>query len=124
MKELINKIENNNFLSNRQKGLMIDAITLGGSVSVDIRKVQIELKLEILEILYANNEPLTITEIVDNFALHNGYRYTTQKFSAMANQLSKVGILEKTYITTGNYLIFGRGKREPEKIAKFFFKKA
>lgn len=124
MKELINKIENSNFLNNRQKELMIDAITLGGSVSVDIRKAQIELKLEILEILYANNEPLTITEIVSNFALHNGYRYTVQKFSAMANQLSKIGLLEKTYITTGNYLIFGRGKREPEKIAKFCFKKA
>ena len=124
MKELINKIENSNFLDNNQKAIMIDSITLGGSVSVYTRKAQIELKLEILEILYANNEPLTITEIVNNFALHNGYRYTTQRFSAMANQLAKRGLLEKTYITTGNYLIFGRGRKEPEKIAKFFFKKA
>jgi hypothetical protein len=124
MKELINKIENSNFLSNDQKAMMIDSISVGGSVTVDVRKVQTKLKLAILEILFANNEPLTITEITDNFAVHNGYSYTVQRFSAMANQLNKMGLLEKTYISTGNYLIFGRGRKEPERIAKFSFKKA
>ena len=124
MKNLINKIENSNFLNNEQKAMMIDSISIGGSVSVDIRKVQTELKLAILEILFVNNEPLTITEITDNFALKNGYCYTVQKFSAMANQLKRMGLLDKMYIYTGNYLIFGRGRKEPEKIAKFFLKKA
>ena len=124
MKELINKIENSNFLNNDQKAQIVDSITLGGSVSVNVRIVQTEVKLAILEILFANNEPLTITEITDNFALKNGYCYTVQKFSAMANQLKKMGLLDKIYITTGNYLIFGNGRKEPEKIAKFFFKKA
>ena len=124
MKELINKIENSNFLNNDQKAMMIDSIMLGGSVSINIRKEQMELKLAILKILLVHNEPLTITEISDSFALLNGYCYSVQKFSAMANQLRKMGLLDKTYIITGNYLIFNSGRKEPEKIAKFFFKKA
>ncbi len=122
MKQLIEKIENSNFLNDKQKVLLVESISVGGSVSVDIRKVQTEIKLEILKILYANNEPLTITEICDNFTVDNGYSYTVQRFSAMANQLRRMGLLDKIYITTGNYLIIkGRGK-EPEKIAKFFIK--
>ena len=123
MKELINKIENSNFLNNEQKTMMIDSISVGGSVSVDIRKVQTELKLAILEILFVNNEPLTITEIADNFALKNGYCYTVQKFAALARQLVAMGLVNRNTIITGNSIIV-KGKRYPEEIAKFSFIKA
>ena len=98
--------------------MIIDSITLGGSVSVNNRKVQTELKLEILEILFANNEPLTITEIANNFALNNGYCYTIQRFSAMARQLVCMGLVDRNTIITGNSIII-KGKAHPEKIAKF-----
>jgi hypothetical protein len=119
MKNLINSIANNKILTPSERDLLIDSITLGGSVSVSIRVVQTELKMAILEILHNAEYEMTITEIVNAFTEIHGYAYTVQKFSAMARQLRNMGLIEKNYITTGNSLIIG-GKKIPEKIAKFF----
>ena len=119
MKNLIETIENNVLLTNHEKELLIDSITLGGSVSVNIRVVQTELKIAILEILHNAEYEMTITDIVNAFAEIHNYAYTVQRFSAMARQLRNMGLIEKNYITTGNSLIIG-GKKIPEKIAKFF----
>lgn len=123
MKNLINLIENNKVITDREKEMLIDSISIGGSVSVNIRMVQTELKMAVLEILHNANSELTITEIQSKFKGANGYTYTVQKFSALANQLRKIGLVDKDYVTTGNYLII-KGRKEPEKIAKFFLKKA
>jgi hypothetical protein len=121
MKNLIETIENNVLLTNHEKDLLIDSITLGGSVSVNIRVAQTELKMAILEILHNAEYEMTITEIVNAFAEIHNYTYTVQRFSAMARQLRNMGLIEKNYITTGNSLIIG-GKKIPEKIAKFIIK--
>ena len=125
MKNLINTIESNKFLNDIQKQIIIDSITLGDSVSGGIRMEQIKLKMAILEILYNTDDELTVTEIQNKFAHHYGWCYTVQRFSAMANQLRVMGLVNKNYITTGNYLVVcGRRGKEPERIAKFSFKKA
>lgn len=123
MKNLINLIENNKVITDREKEMLIDSISIGGSVSVYIRMAQTEIKMAVLEILHNANSELTITEIQNRFALANDYTYTVQRFSAMANQLRRMGLVDKEYVTTGNYLII-KGRKEPEKIAKFFLKKA
>lgn len=119
MKNLIETIENNGLLTNHEKDLLIDSITLGGSVSVNIRVAQTELKMAILEILHNAEYEMTISEIAEAFAEIHNYTYTVQRFSAMARQLRNTNLIDKTYITTGNSLIIN-GKRFPEKIAKFF----
>jgi hypothetical protein len=121
MKNLIETIENNILLTNHEKDLLIDSITLGGSVSVDVRVVQTELKMAILEILHNAEYEMTISEIQDAFAEIYGHTYTVQRFSAMARQLRNMGLVEKNYLITGNLLIIN-GKKYPEKIAKFFLK--
>ena len=123
MKNLIETIENNILLTNHEKDLLIDSITLGSSVSVAIRVVQTELKMAILEILHNAEYEMTISEIQGAFAEIYGHTYTVQRFSAMARQLRNKGLVDKNYITTGNYLII-KGRKEPEKIAKFFLKNA
>ena len=119
MKNLIETIENNGLLTNHEKDLLIDSITLGGSVSVNIRVAQTELKMAILEILHNAEYEMTISEIAEVFAEIHNYTYTIQRFSAMARQLGSMGLIEKNYITTGNTLNIN-GKKIPEKIAKFF----
>ena len=121
MKNLLETIENNILLTNHEKDLLIDSITLGGSVSVSIRVVQTELKMAILEILHNAEYEMTISEIQGAFEEIHGYGYTVQRFSAMARQLRNMGLVEKNYLITGNSLIIN-GKRYPEKIAKFFLK--
>ena len=123
MKNLIETIENNGLLTNDEKDLLIDSISLGSSVSVAIRMVQTELKMAVLEILHNAECEMTISEIANAFAEIHGYTYTVQRFSAMANQLRRMGLVDKDYVITGNYLII-KGRKEPEKIAKFFLKKA
>jgi hypothetical protein len=123
MKNLINLIENNKVITDKEKEMLIDSISIGGSVSVSIRMVQTEIKMAVLEILHNANSELTITEIQNRFELANNYAYTVQRFSAMANQLRRMDLVDKNYVTTGNYLIIN-GKKYPEKIAKFFLKKA
>ena len=123
MKNLINLIENNNIITDKEKEMLIDSISIGGSVSVNIRMVQTEIKMAVLEILHNANGELTITEIQNSFELANNYTYTVQRFSSMANQLRRMGLVDKDYVATGNYLII-KGRKEPEKIAKFFLKKA
>ena len=123
MKNLINLIENNKVITNREKEMLIDSISIGGSVSVSNRIVQIEIKMAVLEILHNANGELTITEIQNKFENANGYGYTVQRLSAMTNQLRRMDLVDKNYVTTGNYLII-KGRKEPEKIAKFFIKKA
>lgn len=123
MKNLINLIENNDVITDREKEMLIESISIGGSVSVNIRMVQTEIKMAVLEILHNANSELTITEIQEKFELANNYTYTVQRFSAMANQLRDMGLIGKKYITTSNYLII-KGKKEPERITKFFIKKA
>jgi hypothetical protein len=123
MKNLIETIENNGLLTNHEKDLLIDSISLGSSVSVAIRMVQTELKMAILEILHNAEHEMTISEIQETFAEIHDYTYTVQRFSAMARQLRNIGLVDKNYITTGNYLII-KGRKEPEKIAKFFLKNA
>lgn len=121
MKNLLETIENNILLTNHEKDLLIDSITLGGSVSVSVRVVQTELKMAMLEILHNAESEMTISEIQEAFEEIYGYSYTVQRFSAMARQLRNMGLVEKNYLITGNSLIIN-GKRYPEKIAKFFLK--
>ena len=123
MKNLIETIENNNVITDREKEMLIESISIGGSVSVNIRMVQTEVKMAVLEILHNANSEMTITEIQNRFKSVNGYSYTVQKFSALTNQLTNIGLVDKNYITTGNYLII-KGRKKPEKIAKFFLKNA
>ena len=118
MKELINKIENNEIITSKEKEILVDSITLGGSVSVNIRMRQVEVKMAVLEILHNANNAMTITEIQNQFILANGYAYTVQKFSAMTRQLICMGLIDRNTITTGNSIII-KGKRQPKKIAKF-----
>jgi hypothetical protein len=40
----------------------------------------------------------------------------------MTNQLRELDLVEKNYVATGNYLII-KGRKEPERIAKFSLKK-
>jgi hypothetical protein len=122
MKNLINLIENNKVITDREKEMLIGSISIGGSVSVNIRMVQTELKMAVLEILHRANGELTITEIQNEFELANNYTYTVQRFSAMTNQLRELDLVEKNYVATGNYLII-KGRKEPERIAKFSLKK-
>ena len=119
MKNLINSIANNKILTPSERDSLIDSISLGSSVSVCTRMAQIEIKMAMLEILHSTNSEMTITEIQNKFTDLNGWSYTVQRFSAMARQLRNMGLIDKTYITTGNMLIID-GKKIPEKIAKFF----
>jgi hypothetical protein len=119
MKNLIETIENNGLLTNKEKEVLIDSITIGNSVPINHRMAQIEIKMAMLEILHNAEYEMTITEIVNAFTEIHGYTYTVQRFSAMARQLRNTNLIDKTYITTGNSLIIN-GKKIPEKIAKFF----
>jgi hypothetical protein len=119
MKNLIETIENNGLLTNKEKEVLIDSITIGSSVPINHRMAQIEIKMAMLEILHNAEYEMTITEIVNAFTEIHGYAYTVQRFSAMARQLRNTNLIDKTYITTGNSLIIN-GKKIPEKIAKFF----
>lgn len=121
MKNLINSIENNGILTGEEKELLIASISCGGSVSVNIRMGQTKIKMEILEILHNAEHEMTITEMQEQFEAANGWSWTVQRLSAMARQLKIMGLIEKNYITTGNSLII-KGKRYPEKIAKFSLK--
>ncbi len=121
MKNLIETIENNGLLTDHEKDLLINSISLGSSVSVAIRMVQTELKMTILEILHNAEHEMTISEIQEAFAEIHGYAYTVQRLSAMARQLRNMDLIEKNYLITGNSLII-KGKRYPEKIAKFCLK--
>ena len=123
MKNLINLIENNKVITGREKEMLIDSISMGGSVSVNIRMAQIEVKMAILEILHNANEGITITEIQNRFESVNGYTYTVQRFSALARQLVANGMVDRNTILTNNSIIIN-GKRYPEKIAKFSLVKA
>lgn len=117
MKNLINSIENNGILTGEEKELLIASISCGGSVSVNSRMAQTEIKMIILEILHNAEHEMTITEMQEQL----GWSYTVQRLSAMARQLKLMGLIEKNYITTGNSLII-KGKKYPEKIAKFSLK--
>lgn len=119
MKNLIETIENNGLLTNKEKEILIDSITIGNSVPINHRMAQIEIKMAMLEILHNAEYEMTITEIADAFSEIHNYTYTVQRFSAMARQLRNTNLIDKTYITTGNSLIIN-GKKIPEKIAKFF----
>lgn len=118
MKNLINLIENNKVITDREKEMLIDSISIGGSVSINIRMVQTEVKMAILEILHNANEEMTITEMQSRFKSVNGYTYTVQRFSALTRQLVADGMVNRNTILTNNSIII-KGKRYPEKIAKF-----
>lgn len=123
MKNLINLIENNKVITNREKEMLIVSISTGSTVSVKNRMEQTEIKMAMLEILHNTNEEMTITEIKNRFKSINGYTYTVQRFSAMARQLVGDGMVNRNTILTNNSIIIN-GKRYPEEIAKFSLKNA
>ena len=120
MKNLINSIENNNFMTEGQKATFLE--TMCDDRTMAKKRVQNELKLIILQTLHDNGNAMTITEIQSVIPTYDSYYegFSVQRISALTRQLVCMGMVSRNEIATGNSIIV-KGKKYPEIIAKFSF---
>lgn len=121
MKNLINSIENNKFMTEEQKATFFESMT-GNSQAMALKRMQNKLKVVILQVLHDNGSGMTITEIQSILPTYDSYYegFSVQRISALTRQLVCMGLVDRNEITTGNSVII-KGKKYPEKIAKFSF---